>query len=250
MIRKIHHVGIVVENLNRSYHFYRDILGLTLIKEAEVKDQGIRAAFLSAGESEIELLEPITAGTGVAKFLAKRGEGLHHLCFEAEDVGAALDGLAARGVSLIDQSPRPGLAGMIAFLHPKACAGVLVELATPMEPPRELAAPLRLKRLVIGAEDVKVTAQIFRELFTLSEESANGGPRAMLHVGTSALLVVPTEEVGGAEGLVAVSLLARDFPALMKRLEGAQVSMLSGAGEATVEPSSSHGVHLHISRFE
>ena len=249
MIRKIHHVGIVVESLSRSYTFYRDALGLPLIKEADVKDQGVKAALLSAGESEIELLEPLASETGVAKFLAKRGEGLHHLCFEADDVAAALDGLSARGVPLIDRCPRPGLAGMVAFLHPRACAGVLVELATPTEPVRDSGAPVKLKRLVIGARDAKGTAATFRELFALSEETANDGPRVMLRAGPSALLMVPAEEVGGTEGLVAISFLAQDFPALIRRLEGARVSMLRGAGEATVEPVSSHGVHLHISRF-
>lgn len=250
MIRKIHHVGIVVESLSRSYTFYRDALGLPLIKEADVKDQGVKAALLSAGKSEIELLEPLASETGVAKFLAKRGEGLHHLCFETDDVAAALDGLSARGVPLIDQRPRPGLAGMVAFLHPRACAGVLVELATPTEPVRDSVAPVKLKRLVIGTRDVKGTAATFRELFALSEEAVDGGSRAMLRAGPSALLMVPAEEVGGAEGLVAVSLQARDFPALISRLEGARVSMSRGAWEATVEPVSSHGVHLHISRFE
>lgn len=250
MVRKIHHIGIAVQSLSRSCAFYRDALGLPLLSEAEVKDQGVRAALLSAGESEIELLEPLSAETAVAKFLAKRGEGLHHLCFETEDVGKALEGLSAQGVSLIDRSPRPGLAGMVAFLHPKACAGVLVELATPTELVRESASPVRLKRLVIGARDPKEAARKFSELFDLSEEMPNEGPRAMLRAGTSTLLLVPAEEVGGAEGLVAVSLLAEDFPSIVERLEVARVSMLRGAGEVTVEPASSCGVHLHISRFE
>src|SRR5438034_11487032 len=110
-ITRIHHVGIVVERLARAYRFWRDALGLPLVREAELPDQGVRAALLAAGESEIELLEPIRAGTGVARFLEKRGEGLHHLCFEAADVDAALASLRARNVALLDERPRPGLAG-------------------------------------------------------------------------------------------------------------------------------------------
>jgi methylmalonyl-CoA epimerase len=250
VIRKIHHIGIAVQSLSRSYAFYRDALGLPLVREAEVKEQGVRAALLGAGESEIELLEPLSAEAGVARFLARRGEGLHHLCLEAEDVGKALEGLSGRGVSLIDRSPRPGLAGMVAFLRPKACAGVLVELATPTEPHSEPASPARLKRLVIGARDPSGAARTFSELFDLTEEMPNEGPRAMLRVGSASLLMVPAEEVGGSEGLVALSLLAGDFPALVERLEGARISMLRGAGEVTVEPASSYGVHLHISRFD
>src|SRR5712691_7913409 len=98
MIKKIHHVGIVVESLSRAYRFWRDALGLPLAREAEIADQGVRAALLSAGDSEIELLEPTRADTGVARFLDKHGEGLHHVCFETPEVGAELADLQTRGV--------------------------------------------------------------------------------------------------------------------------------------------------------
>ena len=250
MVRRIHHVGIVVEELTRAYGFYRDTLGLTLLKEVEIKDQGVRAALLAARESEIELLEPVQAGTGVARFLEKRGEGLHHLCFETEDVDASLRRLKASGVALIDETPRDGLAGRIGFLHPRACAGVLVELATPVNGSHSATSPLRLKRVIIGSHDPKETAQIFQRLFALPEQGVNGGPRTMLSVGRGALLLVPAHEVGGMEGMVALSMVTEDLPAVSKRLRNAGAAMLSGAGELTVEPRSSHGVHLHVSRFE
>ena len=85
-MRRIHHVGIVVNRLTEAYRFYRDVLGLPLLREAEIADQGVRAALLAAGESEVELLEPLGPSTPVGRFLAKRGEGLHHLCFETPDV--------------------------------------------------------------------------------------------------------------------------------------------------------------------
>src|SRR5215470_20196399 len=119
MLRKIHHVGIVVRTLEEGYAFYRDVLGLRVTKEATVRDQGVRAALLPIGRSEIELLEPIDPAGGVAKFLEKRGEGLHHVCFETPDVAAELAGAKAKELPLIDQAPRAGLAGMICFLHPK-----------------------------------------------------------------------------------------------------------------------------------
>ena len=250
MIRKIHHVGIVVEKLARAYGFYRDTLGLPVLKEVEIKDQGVRAALLGARESEIELLEPVQAGTGVARFLEKRGEGLHHLCFETEDVDASLRRLKATGVALIDETPRDGLAGRIGFLHPRACAGVLVELATPVDGSHPETSPLRLKRVVIGSHDPRETAQIFQRLFALSEQSMNDGPRTMLSVGRGALLLVPAEEVGGMEGIVALSMVAQDLDDTSARLRDAGAAMLSGTGELTVEPRSSHGVHLHISRFD
>ena len=128
MVKKIHHVGIVVENLARAYRFWRDALGLPLLREAEIADQGVRAALLAAGDGEIELLEPTDTQGGVARFLAKRGEGLHHVCFETPNVEGMLADLKAGGVPVIDETPRAGLAGRIAFLHPKSTNGVLLEL--------------------------------------------------------------------------------------------------------------------------
>jgi methylmalonyl-CoA/ethylmalonyl-CoA epimerase len=131
MLKKIHHVGVVVPNLDQAMVLWRDVLGLHLTKSAVIQDQGVRAALLLAGESEIELLEPLNPDNGVGKFLARRGGGLHHVCFETDDVTRELDGARAKGIQLIDQKPRPGLAGMICFLHPKATRGVLVEYAQP-----------------------------------------------------------------------------------------------------------------------
>jgi methylmalonyl-CoA/ethylmalonyl-CoA epimerase len=130
-LSRIHHVGIVVRSLDQAYGLWRDVLGLPVHKVATVNDQGVRAALLTIGESEIELLEPLDAASGIGKFLAKRGEGLHHLCFATDDVGAELDTARAKGVRLIDERPRRGLAGMICFLHPASTRGVLVEYAQP-----------------------------------------------------------------------------------------------------------------------
>lgn len=249
-MRRIHHVGIVVASLGDAYGFYRDTLGLPLLKEAVIRDQGVRAALLACGDTEIELLEPTDATSGVGRFLAKHGEGLHHLCFDTPDVTAALLGLKEKHVELIDRAPRAGLAGQIAFLHPKSCCGVLVELATPAEEPTRTVAPVRLKRLVIGARDVKETTEVFQSLFGFPEVTMNGGPRTMLAVGHGALLIAPSEEVGGIEGMVALSLVAGNFPALMAAFDRAGTQCLRGTAEVTVEPHASHGVHLHISRYE
>jgi methylmalonyl-CoA/ethylmalonyl-CoA epimerase len=131
MLKKLHHVGIVVRNIEAAYAFYRDTLGLSVHKQDILPDQGVKAALLTIGASEIELLEPIAAHTGVARFLERRGEGLHHVCFETDDVVRELDAAQGKGLAVIDRQPRPGLAGMICFLHPKASHGVLVEYAQP-----------------------------------------------------------------------------------------------------------------------
>ena len=250
MVTSIHHVGIAVHSLAKAYDFWRNTLGLPLAREATIQEQGVRAALLAAGDSEIELLEPLEAETPVGRFLARRGEGLHHVCFKTADVAGDLTTLRGRSVPLLDSVPRHGLAGRIAFLHPSACHGVLVELATPEtgETPEE--SPVRFKRLVIGSPAPHDTARTYQDLFGLPEVEVNGGPRTMLGwVGGSTLLVVPASEVGGMAGMVALSMVAPDLPPLVERLEKAEAALLLGAGELTVEPRSSHGVHLHISRY-
>jgi methylmalonyl-CoA/ethylmalonyl-CoA epimerase len=250
MVTNIHHVGIVVADLRRAYRFWRDTLGLPLVKESEVPDQGVRAALLAAGDSEIELLEPLSADGGVARFLARRGEGLHHLCFRTSHVDRHLERLKARKVDLLDTTSRQGLAGRIAFLHPKACHGVLVELATPPRNEAAAESPVRFKRLVIGCRVPQETARTYQSLFDLPEVEINGGPRTMLGwAGGSTLLMVPASEVGGMEGMVALSMVAPEMSPLIARLEAFGAAMLLGAGEITIEPRSSHGVHLHISRY-
>jgi methylmalonyl-CoA epimerase len=133
MIDRIHHVGIAVRDLDKALEFYRDVLGLHVHAMDTVEDQGVRAALLTIGESEIELLEPTSPDANMAKFIERKGEGLHHICFNTPDVDGDLEVLKDKGVELVDQKSRVGLAGMICFLHPKASRGVLVELATTME---------------------------------------------------------------------------------------------------------------------
>ncbi len=133
MIEKIHHIGIAVHSMDAALKFYRDTLGLHVDASAEVQDQGVKAALLTLGESEIELLEPLAPESAVGRFLERKGEGLHHICFQTPDVDGELEALKEKRVELVDQTPRRGIAGMICFLHPRASRGVLVELATPVE---------------------------------------------------------------------------------------------------------------------
>ena len=128
MMKKIDHIAIAVHNIEEALQAYEGALGLELADVGEVSEQAVRVAFLPMGESALELVEPLTSGSGVAKFLEKRGEGIHHICFEVGDIEAALQDLAAKGVRLIDEQPRQGAHGRIAFLHPKSTHGVLIEL--------------------------------------------------------------------------------------------------------------------------
>lgn len=127
-LTRVHHIGIVVHSIDAAYASFRDVLGMRVVKEEVIQDQGVRAALLDTGQGYLELLEPVVSGTGIARYLEKRGEGLHHICLEVDDIDASLAELKAKGVELIDETPRPGLTGMIAFIHPNANHGVLVEL--------------------------------------------------------------------------------------------------------------------------
>lgn len=130
-IKRIDHVAVVVRDLDASLRFYRDILGITPSRVLDFPSEGVKIAFLpmgGPGGSEIELLEPMSAESGVGRYLEKRGEGLHHICLEVPDIEAALRELQADGVPVLDAQPRPTAEGRGVFIHPKGASGVLLEL--------------------------------------------------------------------------------------------------------------------------
>ncbi len=129
MIKKVDHIGIAVRSIEEALKFYEDALGLKLTHTEAETEQQVVVAFLPAGESEVELVEPVESDSGIARYMEKRGEGIHHICFEVDDIDAMLDSLAAKGVELIDRHPKLGTGGKkIAFIHPRSTHGVLVEL--------------------------------------------------------------------------------------------------------------------------
>ena len=126
---ELHHVSVVVPSIADSLPFYRDTLGMRPGPVREIADQRVRVVFLSAPNALVELIEPTDSGSGVARFLAERGRPtLHHLCYVVDDLRGTLAALARRGIELIDREPRAGAEGDVAFLHPRASGGVLVEL--------------------------------------------------------------------------------------------------------------------------
>jgi methylmalonyl-CoA/ethylmalonyl-CoA epimerase len=136
MYKAIDHTGIAVADIDDSLPFYRDVLGLPLVHRETVADQGVDAALLDIGDGHLELIAPLGPETGVAKFLAKHGPGLHHLAYRVDDIDATLASLSAAGVRLIDEQPRIGIRGSrVAFLHPSAAGGVLTEIVQPAAHP-------------------------------------------------------------------------------------------------------------------
>ncbi len=129
--RRIDHVAIIVRNIEQALAFYRDILGITPREIKEVPTEQVRIAFLpmgGPGGSEIELIEPTNPDSSLARFLEKRGEGLHHICLQVDDIDAALADIQAKGASVLDKQPRLAAEGRAVFLHPKGTHGVLLEL--------------------------------------------------------------------------------------------------------------------------
>ena len=159
-IKNINHIAIVVEDIEDALGFWRDALGLELSHVEEAPDRDSLVAFLPTKYNEIELVEPTTDESGVARYLSKRGPGMHHICFEVEDIKSALEHMKSKGVRLINKEPQIGTGGKkIAFIHPESANGVLVELyeLTTQEP------RIRLKRSRALAERMAAGRQSMAE---------------------------------------------------------------------------------------
>jgi len=128
MLKNIDHIGIVVHNLDESLQTYCNQLGFTLLERVMIPEQLVEAAFLDAGNGTIELIAPTDTESGTARYLQNRGEGTHHICFAVDNIEAALAELRAQGVRLVDETPRQGVHGLVAFVHPKATHGTMIEL--------------------------------------------------------------------------------------------------------------------------
>lgn len=128
MLTRMDHVGIVVADLEAALVTYCEQWGFNLLERLHVPEQLVDAAFLDAGNSTLELIMPTNSESGTARFLQNRGEGVHHICFEVDDIVEALATLRQQGLRLIDETPRQGVHGLVAFVHPKASHGTLIEL--------------------------------------------------------------------------------------------------------------------------
>jgi methylmalonyl-CoA/ethylmalonyl-CoA epimerase len=269
----IHHVAVAVRNLDSALVFYRDILGLPVGRQAVVADQGVKAALLPVGEDEIELLEPTNPAGGIARFLEKKGEGIHHLCVETTDIAAALAQAKAANLPLIDQAPRQGLAGTIGFLHPGATQGVLVELAQPAEaghahPPAETGIQAtRIATYYLGVKDLLATGEAFARNFGAKTEGPEQDPqlraeRIVAQIGSSRVTILKSEDLAGStdvsrfvggrvEGLFGICLAVADFDGAVNHLGGKGIPVEvrgkeTDASLARVVSEETHGVSLFL----
>jgi methylmalonyl-CoA/ethylmalonyl-CoA epimerase len=128
-IKRIHHIAILVDNLEETLSFWRDALGLDLAQIQDNPGEQATIAFLPTGDSEIELVRPETGDSGLRRYLEKRGPGMHHICLEVDDIAAMIAQLKEKGIQLINEQPKTGADGRLyAFIHPKSAHGVMVEL--------------------------------------------------------------------------------------------------------------------------
>jgi methylmalonyl-CoA/ethylmalonyl-CoA epimerase len=132
MLSAIDHIGVAVPSIEEALPHYRDALGMTLVHRETLAEQGVDAALLDVGESHVELIEPLSPDSGVGRFIAQRGAGLHHVAYRVDSIETALDRCRSAGMRLIDETPRAGIRGSrVAFLHPSSTGGVLTEIVQP-----------------------------------------------------------------------------------------------------------------------
>jgi methylmalonyl-CoA/ethylmalonyl-CoA epimerase len=128
MVKKIDHIGIAVQSIEKALPFYTDVLQLTLLGTEEVESEKVKVAFLKLGESKLELLEPLAADSPIATFIEKRGEGLHHVALAVDSIQDRINEIKEKGIRMINETPKKGAGGaMVAFMHPKSTGGILFE---------------------------------------------------------------------------------------------------------------------------
>ena len=272
-LTRLHHVAAVVADADSALRFWRDTLGLPVTKDRIVEEQGVRGVLLALDNAEIELIQPVTPDSGVARYLADRGEGFHHICFESTDVAADLIAARDAGIQMIDEKPREGLAGMIGFLHPRANHGVLIEYAQPPDdvPPRpssdDPSVPRRVRHAVCATRDLDGATVTFCQHFGMheagrheSEPFAAEGSFLAFGVGeeTSARVefVAPTtddpahplvDRLSKGEGLFRLVLHIPDLAACVAKLEAAGLAGVDHLGDGSiveVGPEGTNGVRL------
>ena len=133
VVEYVDHVGVAVADLDGALAFFRETFGVPMPEVKELEAQGVRAALISVGQTRLELLQPTGPETPVGRFIERRGEGLHHLAFNVKDVADGLEAVKSQGLQVIDEAPREGLSGLIAFIHPRSVHGVLTELVQSVE---------------------------------------------------------------------------------------------------------------------
>ncbi|MEZ4501221.1 MAG: methylmalonyl-CoA epimerase [Dehalococcoidia bacterium] len=270
MIDRVHHVGVVVHSADDALKFYRDIMGLEVTADQVVEEQGVRGVLLQVGENEIELLQPTREDTGVARYLESKGQILQHICFNTDDIRAELARLKAAGIQLVDEEPRNGLAGEVAFIHPRAMHGVLIELAQPPAGAHTSTAK-GFDHLAVSVKDLEAGAQAWKTVVGLEvtnkiEPEGRGMVIGQMPSGQCIVeLLAPTSPDSPmaqrleAEGESAASMVAievDDLDAEVARyraagitLDDPAVGVLPNSRTATISAEQAFGLRIQLIEF-
>ena len=270
MIDRLHHLGIVVHSADAALGFYRDIMGLEVAVDEVVEAQGVRGVLLPLGENEIELLEPVEEGTGVARYLETRGQTLHHFCFSTDDIRAELARVRDLGIELIDEEPRYGLAGEIAFLHPRSMHGVLVELAQP-RPGAHHSTAKGIDHVAARVADYDAAKQRWNEVIGVEEQHRFDVEEAQIIIGqfpisqTILELIAPAspdaplakvieEQREGAFPVAAIEVADLDTEIARYRAAGldvpdAEVGTLPGTRRSTISAEQAFGLGIQLLEY-
>jgi len=268
VIDRIHHVGVVVRSADKALGFYRDIMGLPVTADQVIEEQGVRGVLLQVGENEIELLQPTRDDTGVARYLESRGEVLHHICFNTDNIVGELERLKGLGVELIDQEPRDGLAGKVAFIHLRAMHGVLVELAQPPEG-AHVSTEKGFDHLAVSVKDMKAAEATWNEVIGL--EVTNTIDTGTILIGQMPAgqcmieLITPSSadspmaqrlETEGERASSMVAIEVQDIEAEVARyraagitLEDATPGALPNSVRTTISPDQAFGLGIQLIQF-
>lgn len=263
----VHHIGIVVHDVDKSAELWRDTFGLDKVVDREIESQGVRGVIFPLDNCEIELLEPTREGTGIARFLETNGEGFHHLCFGTTDVTTELKTAEAKGMNMIDTEPREGLSGMVGFIHPRSNHGVLIELAEPPADapvhtgPSEGPYPHAMHHVTVAVHEIAPVVEEWTERFGLSvgrhvESEALGIEAQFLSIGqTDIELVRPLDGSGGplprkldhGEGLFMLALTVRDAEESVAYLRTLGLTVTDANTGAFISPKHTYGARLRLS---
>ena len=270
MIDRLHHIAIVVHDADAALGFYRDVMGLEVAVDEVVQEQGVRGVLLPVGENEIELLQPVEPDTGVARYLETRGQTLHHFCFSTDDIRAELARIGELGLELIDQEPRYGLAGEIAFVHPRSMHGVLVELAQP--PPGAHHSDAKgFDHLAMRVGDYEAAKQRWHDVVGVEEQRRFDVDEAQIVIGQFPIgrcvleLIAPAGpdaplakviEEEGERAFPAVAIEVPDLDTEIARYRAAgievpdgEVGTLPGTRRSTISAEQAFGIGIQLLEY-
>ena len=271
MIDRLHHVAVVLPDADAALTFYRDIMGMTVTADQVIEEQGVRGVLLACGENEIELLQPTRADTGVARFLESRGPTLHHFCFSTDDIRGELARIAALGVELIDREPRNGLAGEVAFIHPRSLHGVLVELVQ-LPVGAHVSTAKGFDHLAVRVADLQTGAKSWHDVVGLDLVNTIGPDPTGTLIGqlptgqcTLELIAPATPEAniakiiaeGGERASSMVAIEVQDIVAEVARYRAAGITIpdatpgaLPNSVRTTISPDQGFGLGIQLIQYK